>query len=172
MKEQLNKILTIITSASKTVLFSVRTALQDFWNFIKPSNRSSNGEIKTSIWATLRLQLGKSIAAFIKIVDRAFAKSKFATIKTGHGLKFTIKIILKILRGIWIAIKWIYHHAADMFRKIPSELTYWHDGELFTVHVDDFVELAPNLIQYRDSDTKKRVKVKAEYPIKYILKEK
>jgi hypothetical protein len=34
------------------------------------------------------------------------------------------------------------------------------------------VELAPNMIQYEDTDTKKRVKVKAEYPIKYILKEK
>ena len=58
------------------------------------------------------------------------------------------------------------------FKKIPSELTYWHDGVLTTVHVDDFVELAPNLIQYRDSESGKRVKVKAEYPIKYILKEK
>ena len=67
---------------------------------------------------------------------------------------------------------WVYHHVADMFKKIPSELNYWHDGVLTTVHVDDFVELAPNLIQYRDSESGKRVKVKAEYPIKYILKEK
>jgi len=77
-----------------------------------------------------------------------------------------------ILKGVWTAMAWIYHHVADMFKKIPSELTYWHDGVLTTVHVDDFVELAPNLLQYRDSDTGKRVKVKAEYPIKYILKEK
>ena len=67
---------------------------------------------------------------------------------------------------------WIYNIIADMFRKVPAELTYWHDGVLTTVHVDDFVELAPNLIQYRDSESGKRVKVKAEYPIKYILKEK
>ena len=77
-----------------------------------------------------------------------------------------------ILKGVWTAVAWIYHNVADMFKKIPSELTYWHDGILTTVHVDDFVELAPNLLQYRDSDTGKRVKVKAEYPIKYILKEK
>jgi len=76
------------------------------------------------------------------------------------------------LKGMWAAVAWIYHHAMDMFKKIPSELTYWQDGILTTVHVDDFVELAPNLIQYRDSETGKRVKVKAEYPIKYILKEK
>ena len=76
------------------------------------------------------------------------------------------------LKSMWACIAWIYHHAADMFKKIPSELTYWHDGVLTTVHVDDFVELAPNLLQYRDSETGKRVKVKAEYPIKYILKEK
>jgi hypothetical protein len=153
-------------------LFSVRTALQDFWNFIRPSNRSSNGEIKNSIWFNLKIFSIKTAVAFVAAIKKAFAHSKFATIKTGHGLKFTIKILSKILHGIWIAVKWIVHHIADMFRKIPSELTYWHDGELFTVHVDDFVELAPNLIQYRDSDTKKRVKVKAEYPIKYILKEK
>jgi hypothetical protein len=55
---------------------------------------------------------------------------------------------------------------------VPAELTYWHDGVQNVVQVDDFVELAPNMIQYEDTDTKKRVKVKAEYPIKYILKEK
>jgi hypothetical protein len=77
-----------------------------------------------------------------------------------------------ILKGVWSCVAWVYHHVADMFKKIPSELTYWHDGVLTTVHVDDFVELAPNLIQYRDSESGKRVKVKAEYPIKYILKEK
>ena len=77
-----------------------------------------------------------------------------------------------ILKGSWTALAWMYDHVADMFKKIPSELTYWHDGVLTTVHVDDFVELAPNLLQYRDSATGKRVKIKAEYPIKYILKEK
>jgi len=142
------------------------------WSKIKPAPKTESAELKTSIWLTLRLRLGKAIATVIGVVDRSFAKLKIGSIKTGHGLKFSIKILLKILHGIWIAIKWIYHHIADLFRKIPSELTYWHDGILFTAHVDDFVELAPNLIQYRDSDSKKRVKVKAEYPIKYILKEK
>jgi hypothetical protein len=95
----------------------------------------------------------------------------------GYGYSKIIACILhrysKIsLKGGWSCVAWIYHHVADMFKKIPSELTYWHDGVLTTVHVDDFVELAPNLIQYRDSESGKRVKVKAEYPIKYILKEK
>jgi len=58
-----------------------------------------------------------------------------------------------------------------MFKKTPAQLTYWQDGEMNVVQVDDFVELAPNLIQYEDIITKKRVKIKAEYPIKYILKE-
>lgn len=58
-----------------------------------------------------------------------------------------------------------------MFKKTPAQLTYWQDGEMNVVEVDDFVELAPNLIQYEDIITKKRVKIKAEYPIKYILKE-
>lgn len=58
-----------------------------------------------------------------------------------------------------------------MFKKTPAQLTYWHDGEMNVVEVDDFVELAPNLIQYEDIISKKRVKIKAEYPIKYILKE-
>ena len=66
-----------------------------------------------------------------------------------------------IFKNTWSGMMWIYNIIADMFRKVPAELTYWHD-----------VELAPNMIQYEDTDTKKRVKVKAEYPIKYILKEK
>ena len=69
-------------------------------------------------------------------------------------------------------VYWLYDSIAALFRKVPAELTYWHDGVQNMVHVDDFVELAPNMIQYEDSDSKKRVKVKAEYPIKYILKEK
>ena len=172
MKEQVKKILSLLLQASNTVWEKTKIISLLLWSKIKPAPTAESAELKTSTWSTLRLQLGQSIAAFIRIMDKFFAKSKFATIKTGHGLKLTIKILLKILPGIWIAIKWIYHHIADLFRKIPSELTYWHDGILFTAHVDDFVELAPNLIQYRDSDSKKRVKVKAEYPIKYILKEK
>ena len=77
-----------------------------------------------------------------------------------------------VYNAVCDSIKWLYDVIADMFRKVPSELTYWQDGILTTVHVDDFVEMAPNLIQYQDSATGKRVKVKAEYPIKYILKEK
>lgn len=77
-----------------------------------------------------------------------------------------------IFKNIWTATVYIYNIMADVFRKVPAELTYWHDGVQNVVHVNDFVELAPNLIQYEDTETKKRVKVKAEYPIKYILKEK
>lgn len=90
---------------------------------------------------------------------------------------FTWNVLIKTI--IWGIAKWIYSGARwlccavyDLFKKVPSELTYWQDGVLTTVDVDDFVEIAPNLIQYEDSQTKKRVKVKAEYPIKYILKEK
>jgi len=172
MKEQAKKILSLLLQASKTVWEKAKNTSLLLWSKIKPAPKTESAELKTSIWLTLRLRLGKAIATVIGVVDRSFAKLKIGSIKTGHGLKFSIKILLKILHGIWIAIKWIYHHIADLFRKIPSELTYWHDGVLFTVHVDDFVELAPNLIQYRDNETKKRVKVKAEYPIKYILKEK
>jgi hypothetical protein len=77
-----------------------------------------------------------------------------------------------ISKTIFAAMFWIYNTIADLFRKVPAELTYWHDGTQNMVEVDDFVELAPNMIQYEDTLTKKRVKVKAEYPIKYILKEK
>jgi hypothetical protein len=69
-------------------------------------------------------------------------------------------------------IYWLYDSIAALFRKVPAELTYWHDGVQHMVQVEDFVELSPNMIQYEDSSSKKRVKVKAEYPIKYILKEK
>lgn len=111
----------------------------------------------------------------------SFSKNVWPCVKIYSGKGFGYgKIIACMLyryskvgaKGGWSCIAWIYHHAMDMFKKIPSELTYWQDGILTTVHVDDFVELAPNLIQYRDSETGKRVKVKAEYPIKYILKEK
>jgi Zn-finger protein len=107
-----------------------------------------------NVWPCIKLYSGKSYG-YCKIV--ACVLYRYSKIS---------------LKGIWSCVAWVYHHVADMFKKIPSELTYWHDGVLTTVHVDDFVELAPNLLQYRDSETGKRVKVKAEYPIKYILKEK
>ncbi len=97
-------------------------------------------------------------------------KNSWPWIKNITGRSYGICKI--IYNAVCQAIRWLYDVIADMFRKVPSELTYWHDGALTTVHVDDFVEIAPNLIQYEDSTTKKRVKVKAEYPIKYILKEK
>jgi len=89
---------------------------------------------------------------------------------------FTWNVLIKII--LWGSAKWIYRGVKwlcitiyDMFKKTPAQLTYWHDGEMNVVEVDDFVELAPNLIQYEDIISKKRVKIKAEYPIKYILKE-
>ena len=81
-------------------------------------------------------------------------------------------IVRKIVIITGKFIYWLYNSVAGLFRKVPAELTYWHDGVENMVQVDDFVELAPNMIQYEDSVSKKRVKVKAEYPIKYILKEK
>jgi hypothetical protein len=124
----------------------------------------------------MKEQLKQIINAVVSVLKNIWPCVKNYSSR-GYGLCKVIACVLyrysKIsLKGIWSAVVWIYHHAMDMFKKIPSELTYWHDGILTTVHVDDFVELAPNLIQYRDSETGKRVKVKAEYPIKYILKEK
>lgn len=88
------------------------------------------------------------------------------------AIKYFYNIIKKIFVVGFKCMCWLYHSIAAIFRKVPAELTYWHDGVQNMVQVDDFVELAPNMIQYEDSDSKKRVKVKAEYPIKYILKEK
>jgi hypothetical protein len=92
--------------------------------------------------------------------------------KINHAVKYVYHTSKKIALIIWKFIYWLYDSIAALFRKVPAELTYWHDGVQNMVQVDDFVELAPNMIQYEDSDSKKRVKVKAEYPIKYILKEK
>ena len=124
----------------------------------------------------MKERLKQIINATISVLKNIWPCFKVYAAK-GYGyLKIAASILYRYIKiaskGIWSCVAWIYHHVADMFKKIPSELTYWHDGVLTTVHVDDFVELAPNLIQYRDSESGKRVKVKAEYPIKYILKEK
>jgi hypothetical protein len=113
----------------------------------------------------MKERLSQIIDAIYTALKNAWSCIKLIAIRSYRICKIVFKATFK-------GIKWLYDIIADMFRKVPSELTYWHDGILTTVHVDDFVEIAPNLIQYRDSATGKRVKVKAEYPIKYILKEK
>lgn len=124
----------------------------------------------------MKERLKQIINTTVSVLKNIWPCFKVYSVK-GYGyLKIAACILYRYIKiaskGIWSCVAWIYNHVADMFKKIPSELTYWHDGVLTTVHVDDFVELAPNLIQYRDSESGKRVKVKAEYPIKYILKEK
>jgi len=124
----------------------------------------------------MKERLKQIINATVSVLKNIWPCFKVYSAK-GYGYSKIIACILYRYLKIgsksgWSCVAWIYHHVADMFKKIPSELTYWQDGILTTVHVDDFVELAPNLIQYRDSESGKRVKVKAEYPIKYILKEK
>ena len=124
----------------------------------------------------MKEQLKQAINIIVTAIKNAWPCVKLYYSRSYGFCKIVACILYRyskiILKGIWTGLAWIYYHIIDMFKKIPSELTYWHDGVLTTVHVDDFVELAPNLIQYRDSESGKRVKVKAEYPIKYILKEK
>jgi hypothetical protein len=103
---------------------------------------------------------------------RLFAKITHATKLVMNMVKCIYHAAKKVVIISWKFVYWLYDSIAGLFRKVPAELTYWHDGVQNLVNVDDFVELAPNMIQYEDSDSKKRVKVKAEYPIKYILKEK
>jgi len=124
----------------------------------------------------MKERLKQIINATVSVLKNIWPCFKIYSVR-GYGYsKIAASILYRYLKisskGGWSCVAWIYHHVADLFKKIPSELTYWHDGVLTTVHVDDFVEIAPNLIQYRDSESGKRVKVKAEYPIKYILKEK
>ena len=117
----------------------------------------------------------KSKTFFASVVQRSaivFAKITHAVRLIITAMKHVYHTAKKIVMITWKFIYWLYDSIAAIFRKVPAELTYWHDGVQTMVQVDDFVELAPNMIQYEDSDSKKRVKVKAEYPIKYILKEK
>ena len=124
----------------------------------------------------MKEQLKQAINIIVTAIKNVWPCIKLYSVKSYVYCKIVACVLYRYskisLKGIWSCVAWVCHHVADMFKKIPSELTYWHDGVLTTVHVDDFVELAPNLLQYRDSETGKRVKVKAEYPIKYILKEK
>jgi hypothetical protein len=117
----------------------------------------------------------KSKTFFVSVTQRSaivFAKITHTVKLIATAMKYVYHTTKKIVLIIWKFIYWLYDSIAAIFRKVPAELTYWHDGVQNMVQVDDFVELAPNMIQYEDSDSKKRVKVKAEYPIKYILKEK
>lgn len=124
----------------------------------------------------MKEKINQAISTIINTVKtycgsvKSYSITLYGFISTVCSVTYTyVKLISKT---IFAAVLWIYNIIADLFRKVPAELTYWHDGTQNMVQVDDFVELAPNMIQYEDTNTKKRVKVKAEYPIKYILKEK
>ena len=53
----------------------------------------------------------------------------------------------------------------------PAELTYWWEGTEIKVRVRSFKEVKPIHILFTNDDTKKHVVVKAEHPIKYIIRE-
>ena len=65
-----------------------------------------------------------------------------------------------ILKAIWILI--IGH---------PAELTYWWENVEYKVRVRKFKEVKPNHIMFQNTESKKHVVVKAENPIKYIIRE-
>jgi len=52
----------------------------------------------------------------------------------------------------------------------PCELTYFFDDNKIVVSVNWFKEYKINHIAYKESESKKHVVVRTEYPIKYILK--
>ena len=53
----------------------------------------------------------------------------------------------------------------------PAELTYWIKGEEKVVRIIDFKEISDKCIQFKNVDTNRHVRVKAEYPITYIIRE-
>jgi len=53
----------------------------------------------------------------------------------------------------------------------PAELTYWIKGDEQKVRIRSFKEISDNCIQFKNVDTNRHVRVKAEYPITYIIRE-
>ena len=53
----------------------------------------------------------------------------------------------------------------------PAQLTYWFEGKSETLQVKKFVEIKPNHIAFWNVETEKKIVVKSDYPIKYILRE-
>ena len=68
---------------------------------------------------------------------------------------------MRILTNIWY---WIVGH--------PAELTYWFEGKAETLQVRKFDEVKPNHITFWNEATEKRIVIKSDQPIKYIIKEK
>jgi hypothetical protein len=59
---------------------------------------------------------------------------------------------------------------ARIFRS-KAKLTYWLDKEAYTADVTDFKEVSPDCIVYKDYYTMKKVKVRYNCTITYILEE-
>jgi len=60
-------------------------------------------------------------------------------------------------------VKWIQGN--------PAELTYWIKGDEKKVRIREFKEISDKCIQFKNVDTNLHVRVKAEYPITYIIRE-
>jgi len=75
-------------------------------------------------------------------------------------IKNFFKCIWSVLKAIWFFI--IGH---------PAELIYWWEGKENKVRVRKFKEVNPNHIMFQNTESKKHVVIKAEHPIKYIIKE-
>jgi hypothetical protein len=67
---------------------------------------------------------------------------------------------MRILKNIWY---WIVGH--------PAQLTYWFEGRSETLQVRKFDEIKPNHIAFWNVATEKRIVVKSDQPIKYIIRE-
>jgi len=75
-------------------------------------------------------------------------------------IKNFFKCIWSVLKAIWFFI--IGH---------PAELIYWWEGKENKVRVRKFKEVKPNHIVFQNTESKKHVVIKAEHPIKYIIRE-
>lgn len=53
----------------------------------------------------------------------------------------------------------------------PAELTYWIKGDEQKVRIRSFKEISDKCIQFKNVETNRHVRVKAEYPITYIIRE-
>jgi hypothetical protein len=59
---------------------------------------------------------------------------------------------------------------ARIFRS-KAKLTYWLNDDAYTADVTDFKEVSPDCIVYKDYYTLKKIKVKYNCTIIYILEE-
>jgi len=133
---------------------------------VNVSQNSFTG-FKTHISAFFSLIRKTIICVFKKIVSLLGHSNTVLTFLSEHALD----IIFKIIKLLWKILEWIAVHIWELFFKPRAELTYTINDVNITVIVEDFIELAPDMIQYIDVKSKKRVKIKSDYIIRYTLKE-